>query len=146
MASKPVFCIIVSLLLLEFSITAHGSNSQQCVELGETHIITATLRDGTQTKTVTVGSDASGSPANSSWVNGCLGRCGEGCGSDGGQGNYALDCLVHDVCTFFDEDFGSVADRDCGDEFRNAINDTVTIGRSDCFESEDTVQEFLQER
>ena len=46
------------------------------------------------------------------------------------------------MCTFYDEKFGGMFDRDCGDEFRAAIDDTVTVGQSACFISEAEYQEW----
>jgi|GEM_PF-2730983 len=114
----------------------------QCVELGKSYTVTVDLRSGVKTKTVVAGAPISGTPVNSSFDKGCAGRCGAGCGSDGGQGNYAYDCLVHDVCAFFDKDFGGAFDRDCGDEYRAAIDDFVTIGQSACFVSESEYQNW----
>lgn len=118
--------------------------SASCVTLGQSYTVTIDLRDGvTKTKTVVAGQPISGTPANSSFDKGCAGRCGAGCGSDNGQGNYAYDCLVHDVCAFFDVEFGGAFDRDCGDEYREAVDDFVTIGQSACWISESEFQDFI---
>lgn len=59
----------------------------------------------------------------------CRGRCGATCGSRGGFGNYSKDCLDHDYCLTI---HGGVAwngtNPDCGDEFGDAIDDTVWGG------------------
>ncbi|EAT13089.1 hypothetical protein HF888_00435 [Bermanella marisrubri] len=70
-----------------------------------------------------------GTPANPSFDTGCLGRCGEGCGSDNGAGFYTKDCLDHDMCAFYDVEFGGAFDRDCGDEWRQAADD-FTFGQA----------------
>ena len=137
---------LLSTLIISAVITALTGFVQtaaaQCLELGKTYQVTVDLRSGTYTKSVVAGKEISGNPRNPSYDKDCQGRCGGGCGSDGGQGNYAYDCLVHDVCTFYDEKFGGMFDRDCGDEFRAAIDDTVTVGQSACFISEAEYQEW----
>lgn len=132
---KVLKTLLVSLVV---ALTCYsGMASATCVELGKSYTVTVDLRNGvTKTKTVVAGKPISGTPVNSSYDKGCMGRCGAGCGSDNGQGNYAYDCLVHDVCGFFDAEFGGAFDRDCGDEYRAAIDDFVTPGRSACWVSE----------
>lgn len=66
---------------------------------------------------------APGNPANSGFDTGCMGRCGEGYGSDNGAGFYTKDCMDHDACAFYDSEFGGAFDRDCGDEWRQAADD-----------------------
>lgn len=135
--------VVCASLVVFFSTGQFSVMAQQCLDLGQAYTVTVDLRSGVFTRTVVAGEPISGTPANSSFNRQCMGRCGEGCGSDGGQGNYALDCLVHDVCAFYDAEFGGAFDRDCGDEFRAAIDDFVTIGRSACFVSEAEFQDFL---
>lgn len=133
-----ILCIA---LVASFSAGSFNA-AAQCLTLGQQYTVTVDLRSGVYTKTVTAGEEISGTPVNSSFNKECAGRCGEGCGNDGGQGNYALDCLIHDVCAFYDKDFGGVFDRDCGDEFRAAIDDFVTVGQSACWISESEYQDF----
>lgn len=49
----------------------------------------------------------------------CLGDCGAGCTGTGPT----LDCLEHDVCAYFHAASGGRFDRDCGDEWQQAVND-----------------------
>jgi hypothetical protein len=135
------FRVFILALLASFSAASFNA-AAQCVELGQSYTVTVDLRKGTFTRTVVAGEAISGTPSNSSYDPGCMGRCGGGCGSDDGQGNYALDCLIHDVCTFYDDKFGGIFDRDCGDEYRAAVDDFVTFGRSACWVSESEYRDW----
>lgn len=64
----------------------------------------------------------------------CRGRCGTGCGGDGGKGTYSRDCAEHDRCAGHDgtRSWGVWgADRSCGDEWDEARDDFLD-GRDNC--------------
>eukprot|EP01006_Ploeotia_vitrea_P046244 TRINITY_DN67010_c7_g10_i1.p1 TRINITY_DN67010_c7_g10~~TRINITY_DN67010_c7_g10_i1.p1 ORF type:complete len:190 (+),score=6.94 TRINITY_DN67010_c7_g10_i1:24-593(+) len=55
---------------------------------------------------------------------GCQGRCGPGCEFSSGKcSNWGRDCLRHDACSWFFGASGGLKDKNCGDEFKLAIND-----------------------
>jgi len=56
----------------------------------------------------------------------CQGRCGGGCGS-WSCSNWATDCLIHDVCSWYYGATDGLADRNCGDSYATAIDDTVSL-------------------
>ena len=74
---------------------------------------------------VIIGKQTSNKPVNPNFDIGCLGRCGVGCGNNNGAGYYTQDCLNHDLCAFYDINFGGIFDRDCGDEMRKTIDDYI---------------------
>jgi hypothetical protein len=132
-----IFRTLIISFIMFFCAVLTPLAAAQCLVLGQSYTATVDLRSGNKTKTVVAGKSIQGTPGNQSFDPDCAGRCGAGCGSDNGQGNYAMDCLTHDVCTFYDKKYGGIFDRDCGDEFRAAVDDTVTVGQSACFVSEE---------
>ncbi|SMF22766.1 hypothetical protein [Pseudobacteriovorax antillogorgiicola] len=56
---------------------------------------------------------------------GCMGRCGANCGW-GAPSSYTKDCMDHDICSRRHNASGGGGDRNCGDEFNQAMDDWVS--------------------
>lgn len=61
----------------------------------------------------------------------CRGRCGPDCVVRGG-GIYTRDCAEHDDCSYRTGSWSGPLDGNCGDEFREAANDTA-FGSTTCW-------------
>ena len=140
---------ILKILLVGFFVlltynSSIASNMIECVELGKIYNAKYDFRDKSPKITkVTAGEEMSGKAANKSYDKGCMGRCGAGCGKKNGQGIYTYDCLVHDVCAFYDRKLGGLFDTDCGDEYFLAIDDFITDRLSICWVSESEYAEYI---
>jgi len=56
----------------------------------------------------------------------CVGRCGANCfGAPSTSRMYTEDCLEHDICSASENASDGARDSNCGDEFDNAVGDTI---------------------
>ncbi len=63
----------------------------------------------------------------------CMGRCGANCwGHPTPSRGYLGDCLTHDVCSAVHKAAGGPRDRNCGDEWNNAVDDTIAATLNVC--------------
>tara|TARA_A100001011_G_scaffold128695_2_gene135700 strand:- start:5914 stop:6312 length:399 start_codon:yes stop_codon:yes gene_type:complete len=128
--------LLISLLIFfPFGNQVFGQNIE-CVKIGQSIFSVWNHSENINyNQKIKVGQIILDKPTNSNYDSGCIGRCGEGCGKDG-SGYYTLDCLNHDMCTFYDSKFGWIFDRDCGDELVNAIDDFL-FGKECYIKSQD---------
>jgi hypothetical protein len=95
--------------------------SGECLEVGQVAEATWVNAQGqTCTFKTTVGSDWGINPSNDGDYQ-CMGRCGAGCDGVAIGNQYTLECLSHDVCSYFSSASGGPVDANCGRAFISAV-------------------------
>lgn len=124
---KLISSITMITVLLAGSIGLASAQGVSCVSPGEFHDVTYDFGvNASQSRSILarVGADYGTNDAGGTF--GCMGRCGADCFGAPSIGRmYTADCLAHDVCSFEQNASGGLSDSNCGNEFRDAIDDTA---------------------
>lgn len=106
--------------------TACASNGHIDPYVTETVLVQFTGSDGCKELLMQPGECWGMHPVNTQNSYDCQGRCGASCGTSVCS-NWAADCLKHDVCSWYYGSSGGASDPNCGDEYNNAVDDTLQI-------------------
>ncbi|MCP5350953.1 MAG: hypothetical protein H7A10_08325 [Oceanospirillaceae bacterium] len=107
----------LSFLLCSLQVLAAGSVNEGITCIYKNTTVKAQFDDsrGNHEVNVVVGSTAKAGY-------GCMGRCGAGCGNILPSA-WTKDCMDHDECSAENNSSGGSSDKNCGDEYNEAVDD-----------------------
>jgi len=100
--------------------TLEGNEGVKCIAKGTTVTAVYDLANGTKWREAVVVGSNWGASVTGSGNYGCMGMCGPGCLI---TKLYTKDCLDHDTCSHNVGASGGGSNPDCGDEYKNAVDD-----------------------
>lgn len=124
---KIISSLTLLMLICIGSISAANAQAVRCIAPGEFHNVSYDFGvNSSQSRTVLARAGADWGRNDTGAQYRCMGRCGANCyEAPFSSRMYTKDCLTHDACSYIENASGGSGDANCGDEFRDAIDDTA---------------------